>query len=195
LLVDGIDQEEIAGLKRLLQMRVEELNQEQLGNLIVARQQLSKRAGELVAGLSNARAVLSALDEHLTQMELAAQQAQRSESIRLTLEGFEAIADAVSHMSQQEQAVLQMLTGDPDNSEASTPTNGLQAQPAVEAPVEEPRVSQEVVLSAKVGDALTQAPAPPPVTVVPPPTPALNVFDTALDRLRRTRTGASSPNG
>ena len=185
-LLDGVDERGLVELRRLLAMRVDELNHEQLSNLVSARHQLANRASELSSGLAKARLVLRSLDGHLAELEAAAEQSQSAESIRLALDGFEAIYRVVGSLPELEQAMLQLVTDGESARPLQPRSNGRPVESRSSSAQEAPTV-EAIAGSAKPAPSPGPAPEVALAAADPAPGVGLNVFDTALDRLRRSR--------
>ncbi len=177
-LLNGVGEREIGELKAQLQRRVDELTEDELRRLVSARQDLAQRASDLLGSIANARLFFRSVDERLGNLEAAAQAAKQGSAARSALEAFEVVFRVAASLTDMERAVLQTATQSdgiaPETLESRPQTDATVVLAQSDRPVE--RVGAETENDAAVVSSQAEAELP-----------RINVFDSALDRLRRAR--------
>jgi len=178
----GVQQEELRDLKERLEKSAGDLTDDDLHQLLSARDQLKASATQLASLATMVRGLLRSLDERLGAVEAATSRSQSAENLRTRVESFEAIAKLMGSLSEMEQSVLQVATrGTRPGPIAQMPTDREAARASVSheedgRPTED--ATAELGVSLESGD---------PGQTAPDETPSVagNVFDAALDRMRR----------
>lgn len=186
----AVQPDELHDLKKWLDKIAADLTDEDLHQLLSAREQLKTRATGLASLATMLRAVLLSLAERLGAVEAAASRAGSAENLRTRVESFEAVAKVMGSLSEIERSVLQAAA------------RGTQPEPIGQVPVEpaSDRSSASDIVDGRLedtaaaerADASDRADAEPTVANEAPSVFG-NVFDAALDRMRRGTRGPEQP--
>src|SRR3990172_9247133 len=109
----GVQQEELLDLKKRLEKSAGDLTDDDLHQLLSAREQLKARTSELASLATMVRGLLRSLDERLGAVEAAASRSQSAENLRARVESFEAIAKLMGSLPETEQNILRAAARGP----------------------------------------------------------------------------------